>query len=109
MTSMASGSQQTFLFNNAKTAYLVGAEIEVRKNFGFASKKLEDLVFVANMAYIYSRVDLRNVKNNKAVYLKVIGKLPKIATEKEVCIKISDSAAQKLGTDNVKFLVEIEY
>ncbi len=66
LTSMASGSQQTFVYNNAKTAYLVGAELELRKNFDFISKKLEDLVFVANMAYIYSRVDLRNVKNNSS-------------------------------------------
>ncbi len=66
MTSIASGSQQSFIFNNAKTAYLVGVELEVRKNFDFASKKLEDLVFVANMAYIYSRVDLRNIKNNSS-------------------------------------------
>lgn len=66
LTSVASGSQQSFVYSNAKTAYLVGAEVEVRKNFDFVSKKLEDLVFVANMAYIYSRVDLRNVKNNSS-------------------------------------------
>lgn len=66
MTSLASNSQQTFIYNNASTAYLIGAEIEVRKNFDFVSKKLEDLVFVANMAYIYSRVDLRNIKNNSS-------------------------------------------
>ncbi len=64
MTSLSTGSQQTFIFSNAKTAYLIGAELELRKNFGFISKKLEDLVFTANMAYVYSRVDLRNVKNS---------------------------------------------
>ncbi len=66
LTSIASGSQQSFVYNNANTAYLVGVEVELRKNFDFVSKKLEDLVFVANMAYIYSRVDLRNVKNNSS-------------------------------------------
>lgn len=66
LTSVAVGSQQTFVYNNAQNAYLVGAEIELRKNFDFASKKLEDLVFVANLAYIYSRVDLSNVKNNSS-------------------------------------------
>jgi TonB-dependent receptor len=66
LTSVASGSQQSFIYSNANTAYLVGVEVEVRKNFDFVSKKLEDLVFVANMAYIYSRVDLRNVKNNSS-------------------------------------------
>lgn len=64
MTSVASGSQQSFVYNNASKAYLVGVELEVRKNLGFVTKKLEDLVFVANMAYIYSRVDLRNIKNS---------------------------------------------
>lgn len=66
LTSVASGSQQSFIYNNAKMAYLVGVEVELRKNFDFVSKKLEDLVFVANMAYIYSRVDLRNVKNSSS-------------------------------------------
>ncbi|HLP20523.1 MAG TPA: TonB-dependent receptor [Chitinophagales bacterium] len=66
LTSVASGSQQSFIYNNAKTAYLVGAEVEIRKNFAFASKKLEDLVFVANLAYIYSHVDLRNVANSNS-------------------------------------------
>ncbi len=64
LTASDGGSQQLFLYNNAASAYLVGAEIEVRKNFDFISKKAEDLTFVANLAYIYSRVDLRNVKNN---------------------------------------------
>lgn len=66
LTSMAAGGVPQFLYNNSGKAYLAGAEIEVRKNFGFASKKLEDLVFVANLSYIYSRVDLRNVKNNNS-------------------------------------------
>ncbi len=66
LTSISSGSTQTFVYNNADKAFLVGAELEVRKNFDFVSKKLEDLVFVANLAYIYSRVDLRNVKNNSS-------------------------------------------
>ncbi len=66
LTSMAAGGVPQFLYNNSERAFLVGAEIEVRKNFGFASPKLEDLVFVANLSYIYSRVDLRNVKNNSS-------------------------------------------
>lgn len=66
LTAVASGSQQSFIYNNADKAFLVGVEVELRKNFDFVSKKLEDLVFVANMAYIYSRVDLRNVKNSNS-------------------------------------------
>lgn len=64
LTSIAAGGVPQFIYNNAASAYLVGAELEIRKNFGFVNKKLEDLTFVANLAYIYSRVDLKNVKNN---------------------------------------------
>ncbi len=66
LTSMAAGGVPQFNYSNSGTAFLVGGEIEVRKNFAFASKKLEDLVFVANLTYIYSRVDLRKVKNNSS-------------------------------------------
>jgi hypothetical protein len=63
---MAAGGVPQFNYSNSGTAYLVGAELEVRKNFGFITKKAEDLVFVANLSYIFSRVDLRNVKNNSS-------------------------------------------
>jgi hypothetical protein len=63
-TSLASGGVQVFRYNNAKSAMLAGGEIELRKTLGFISKKyLEDVTFTANVAYVYSRVDLRNVKN----------------------------------------------
>ncbi|MCW5907871.1 MAG: TonB-dependent receptor [Chitinophagales bacterium] len=64
LTSIAAGGVQQFIYNNAGEAHLVGAELEVRKNFDFISKKLEDLTFVANLAYIYSRVNLAKIKNN---------------------------------------------
>jgi TonB-dependent receptor len=64
LTNMAAGGVPQFVYSNSGTAFLVGGEIELRKNFDFINKKLEDLVFVANLTYIYSRVDLRNVKNN---------------------------------------------
>lgn len=64
MTTLAAGGVQQFIYNNSKSANLVGAEIEVRKNFDFITPKLEDVTFVANLAYIYSRVNLGNVKNN---------------------------------------------
>jgi TonB-dependent receptor len=66
LTNMAAGGVPQFNYSNSGTAYLVGAELEVRKNFGFITKKAEDLVFVANLSYIFSRVDLRNVKNNSS-------------------------------------------
>lgn len=64
LTSQAAGGVPQFLYSNGGSANLIGAELEVRKNFDFISKKLEDLTFVANVAYVFSRVDLSNVKNN---------------------------------------------
>ncbi|MFN8323541.1 MAG: hypothetical protein U0T74_12845 [Chitinophagales bacterium] len=49
LTFISSGSTQTFVYSNADKAFLVGAELEVRKT-DFCLKKLEDLVFVANLA-----------------------------------------------------------
>lgn len=66
LTSMAAGGVPQFQYSNSGKAFLVGAELEVRKNFGFISKQMEDLVFVANMSYIYSRVNLTSVKNNSS-------------------------------------------
>lgn len=64
LTSIAAGGVPQFVYSNGGEAHLIGAELEVRKNFDFVSKKLEDLTFVANVAYIYSRVNLSNIKNN---------------------------------------------
>ncbi|MCS6935477.1 MAG: TonB-dependent receptor [Chitinophagales bacterium] len=64
LNAIGAGGVPQFVYNNAQRAYLVGGELELRKNFAFAHPKLEDLVFTTNLAYIYSRVDLRNVKNN---------------------------------------------
>lgn len=70
LTALSSGGVDVYAYSNAAKANLVGAELEVRKNFGFAHPKLEDLVFTANLAYIYSRVDLTNVKNIASDELK---------------------------------------
>jgi TonB-dependent receptor len=64
LTTIPAGGVQQFIYSNAQSAYLVGAEVEVRKNFDFISPKLEALTFSANLAYIYSRVNLDNVRNN---------------------------------------------
>lgn len=66
LTSIAAGGVPQFVYSNGRTANLFGAEVEVRKNLGFISKGLEDLTFMTNMAYIYSRVNTKNVKNNSA-------------------------------------------
>lgn len=45
-------------YRNVDNAWLVGAEFEVRKNFGFISEAMEDLLIGANFTYVYSRVDI---------------------------------------------------
>jgi hypothetical protein len=45
-------------FRNAKLAYNIGAEFEMRKNLEFISKALKDLSVGLNFAYVYSRVQL---------------------------------------------------
>jgi hypothetical protein len=63
-TSVAAGGLQIFRYNNAGSAILGGAEFEVRKSLDFVSKKHgKDFTFTANVAYVYSQVDLRNVKS----------------------------------------------
>ncbi len=69
-TAISAGGVQQFLYSNAQQAQLVGAELEIRKNFGFITPALENLSFMANLAYIYSRVNLDNVKNNAGEELK---------------------------------------
>lgn len=64
LTTISAGGVPQFIYSNAQSAYLVGAELEVRKNFDFIHSKLEDLTFIANLAYIYSRVNVSNVRNN---------------------------------------------
>lgn len=63
LAAKSSGGTDVYEYSNAAKADLIGAEIEVRRNFGFITPKLEDLVLTANLAYIYSEVDLTNVIN----------------------------------------------
>jgi outer membrane receptor protein involved in Fe transport len=63
-TAIANGSSQEFQYNNASSAFLVGAEVEFRKRLGFIHESLDDLQFISNFAYIYSSVDVSKIKNN---------------------------------------------
>lgn len=66
LTSVAAGGVQQFTYSNGKKAFIAGAELEIRKNLGFITNKLEDLVFTTNFSYAFSQVDLRGVKNNSS-------------------------------------------
>jgi histone H3/H4 len=47
--------------------------------------------------------------NNKTIRVKVIGKLPDTGENKNILIRISESAAKQLNALDEKFLVEITY
>lgn len=50
---------------------------------------------------------VRNLMNNKVVYLKVVGKLPESEVSKDITVKISGAAAKNLGALDEKFLAEV--
>lgn len=66
LTSISAGGVPQFTYSNAKTAFLAGVELEIRKSFGFITSKLEDLTFVSNFSYVFSQVNLESVKNNNS-------------------------------------------
>ncbi|MCB9256045.1 MAG: LysM peptidoglycan-binding domain-containing protein [Chitinophagales bacterium] len=51
-------------------------------------------------------VKLRNLMNNKVIYLKVVGSVPEKDAEKNISIKISKSAALDLNIIEERFLAE---
>ncbi len=60
-------------------------------------------------APIGSFITVRNLMNNQAVSVRVIGKLPEIGTNEKVVVKISKRAFQRLGALDNRFLVEVQY
>lgn len=58
-------------------------------------------------AALGSVLKVRNLMNNRVVYVKVIGKLPAAERNSGIIIKISEATAQFLNILDEKFLVEI--
>ena len=56
---------------------------------------------------IGSMLKVRNLMNNRAAYVKVIGKLPEIEENKNIVITLSAAAARELRVFDAKFLVEL--
>jgi LysM repeat protein len=52
---------------------------------------------------------VRNLMNDKVAYVKVVGKLPDIAENNNVIVKVSGATAKYLEVIDPKFLVEISY
>jgi len=56
---------------------------------------------------IGSILKVRNLMNNKTIYVKVVGKLPDADQSKDISVKISGSAAKALGALDERFLTEV--
>lgn len=52
---------------------------------------------------------VRNTMNNREVFVRVIEKLPDTAPNKNILLKISQSAYDRLGAIDPRFLVEVTY
>lgn len=60
-----------------------------------------------NTAEKGSILKVRNLMNNRLVYVKVIGKIPDLDRDRNIIIKISEATAHFLNILDEKFLVEI--
>ena len=60
-----------------------------------------------NDAEVGSVIRVTNMLNQKTVYVKVIGKVPALDAQAEVMLKLSNKAAEELGANDSKFLVEV--
>jgi outer membrane receptor protein involved in Fe transport len=58
-----------FSFENAKSAYSYGLELEGRKRFDFISKRLDPLFFAANLTLIRSRVKIASAEGGDGTAL----------------------------------------
>ena len=58
-----SAGSATYQYTNAEYAHNLGTELEVKKNFAFIWKGLQDLSFSVNFAYIYSRIHVENTED----------------------------------------------
>ncbi|HYD22622.1 MAG TPA: outer membrane beta-barrel protein, partial [Flavipsychrobacter sp.] len=64
MNSQTNNDAFKFTYGNAKSAQAFGAELDLRKNLSFISDKtewLENVIAGANVTYVNSRVDVRNL------------------------------------------------
>ncbi len=60
-----------------------------------------------NDAEVGSVIRVTNMLNQKTVFVKVIGKVPALDAQSEVMLKLSNKAAEELGANDSKFLVEV--
>ncbi len=95
-------------------SYAANGSLNRKTNKGVASymKEASDVpnyIAMYNGSPIGSVVKVKNLMNGHVVYVKIIGKLPDLDKNKDLNIKVSESAAKALGVVDDKFLNEIEY
>ncbi|MGB1248015.1 MAG: LysM peptidoglycan-binding domain-containing protein [Chitinophagales bacterium] len=66
----------------------------------------DSYLVLANDVPINQVLKVRNLMNNKIVYLKVVGELPENDVKNNVSIKVSKAAAKKLNVIEARFLAE---
>jgi LysM repeat protein len=95
-------------------SYATNAALAKKNNKGVASymKDASDTptyIALFNASPIGSIVKVKNLMNGRIIYVKIVGKLPDLDKNKDLNIKVSESAAKALGVVDEKFLNEIEY
>lgn len=58
---------------------------------------------------IGTKLEVRNIMNNKVVHVKVVGKLPDTGLNKDLLVRLSEKAFDQLGILDKKSQVEISY
>lgn len=66
----------------------------------------QNLVFY-NHAETGSVVRITNMLNHKTIFAKVMGKVPPAEAAQDVMLKVTSSAADELGVEEARFLVEV--
>lgn len=90
----------------------LASTIEIERGIGtwmesYTSENKKQFFALHGSATLGTVLKIRNLMNNRVVYVKVIGKLPRLNSSEKNIIKISEAAAQFLNILDKKFLVEI--
>lgn len=94
--------------------YATNTALVKKNNKGVASymqdaSETPTYIALYNGSPIGSIVKVKNLMNGRIIYVKIVGKLPDLDKNKDLNIKVSESAAKALGVVDEKFLNEIEY
>lgn len=94
--------------------YATNAALVKKNNKGVASymqdaSETPTYIALYNGSPIGSIVKVKNLMNGRIIYVKIVGKLPDLDKNKDLNIKVSESAAKALGVVDERFLNEIEY